>query len=68
VMITFTDNDSVLTIVLGDPDPDACGRIVAIDLGVLDWLDRRARVLDRLRRRGGSDGSQAGPKEASSRL
>jgi hypothetical protein len=52
------DDASYLIISLGDPDPDTPGRIRAIDLGVLEWLDRRVRVFDRLRRRGGGNGSQ----------
>jgi hypothetical protein len=51
--VIFADDNGYLIISLGDPDPDTGdGRIVAINDGVLAWLDRRARVLARLRRRG----------------
>jgi hypothetical protein len=49
-----TDDASYMIISLGEPDPNASGRIVAIDLGVLEWLDRRLAVLARFRQRAGN--------------
>jgi hypothetical protein len=59
-VITYIDADIIFALTLGDPDPDADGRIVAIDHGVLPFIERRLVALDRLRRRGGGDGSQEG--------
>jgi hypothetical protein len=51
-VVRYEGDEVILT--LGDPDDAGTGRIVAIDQGIIEWLERRSRRARALQTETGS--------------